>query len=690
MRTSSIPNEKRASARLARAAAGLIAVACLLGSKGALARETGGIHDEDDEDVTDIEEEAFGTRGLVKTRAETVSFDARARSLELSGNVRVDSPPFHLRSQHIKLSRTKYGIEAEGKGRLAFCPCLGTPVTIEFEKAIVAPPGELILKDPKLEIYGVPVMYLPWFWMRSDEKVGLLPPDIAYRGQDGVFLGGGIHLPWKNRGARQAIDLRGGAYLDGGFATDVRLRSPIASTKIRYDRLPGARAPVLPVPGSAASNADDGLLVDARGASHGDGTSVAWDADVLRGRRGVAATTDLDAAAKPWDRASASGTLHVGPILAETGFRAVTRRGGDLVAIEASGPFAALRTSGAIASGITYDATLEGGALRTSGTAASLAAIQPPALTPDTLSYGRAEIGALAATTFGPLAASASARGAGNLAVEGRRDGGDRAGTARVRLGVPLVRAFEAGASDSQSEHRDEPLVHVLEPFAEASVLHAAGNAILGTLPGRGLAALSGTAPVTDAGLRTTLGHWGARDALELAASGGAAFGSSATKSGVRALARARLAATFSAMGAHLETAHVAGDANARSGSVVVARVRIGPESGPRVLANVATREGIDPVLARALSDASIEAPAGFLARTGTTGGAGLVIPWARAVTTSFGADADATNQELVAARGGIELRDRCNCITLRANGSHRIGRNGVDVWIALDFTADR
>lgn len=676
-RTSSNPNPRKpfVSARLAGLA---LLIAWSVPSR-ALARETSGIHAED---LAELEEEAFGTRGLVQTRAETVSFDARAHRLDLSGDVRIDSPPFHLRSQHIKLTRTKYGIEADGKGRLAFCPCLGTPLTVEFDKAIVAPPGELFLKDPRLEIYGVPVMYLPWFWMRGAEKVGLLPPDIAYRGQDGVFLGGGAHLPWKNRGNRHALDVRGGAYVNGGFVADVRLRSPIASTKVRYDRLPGARAPALPGHGSAAASADDGLLVDARGASQGDRTSVAWDADVLRGRRGVASTSDLDAAAKPWDRASAAGALRMGPIIAETGFRAVTRRGGDLVAVDASGPFALLRTSGVIASGVTYDATVEGGALRVSGNAASAVALQPPAITPDSLSYGRAELGALAATTLGPLAASVSARGAGNLAAEGRRSGGDHAGTARARLGVPLARAFVPG---SHEDLRD-PLVHVIEPFAEASILHARDSALLGSLPGRGLAAVSGGASVADAGFRTHLGWWGRREALELTASGGAAFGTYTPRS----LARGRLSATLSWLGAALDAAHVGRQAAVTSGSVIVAHVRVGKSDGPRVLANIAAREGVDPVLARALSDASLEPPAGFLARTGTTGGAGLVIPWTRTVATSFAVDADATSQELVAARSGIELRDRCRCITFHANGSHRIGRNGVDVWVALDFAVDR
>ena len=113
--------------------------------------------------------------------------DVRGFSPVTAGNVRVDSPPFHLRAQRIKLTRTRLGIEVDGKGRLAFCPCLGTPLTVDFEKAIVAPPGDLILKAPTLELYGIPVLYLPWFWMRSDEKLGLLPPEVAYRGRDGVF-----------------------------------------------------------------------------------------------------------------------------------------------------------------------------------------------------------------------------------------------------------------------------------------------------------------------------------------------------------------------------------------------------------------------------------------------------------------------------------------------------------------------
>jgi hypothetical protein len=603
-------------------------------------------------DDFDLEAEAFGTRGLVRTRADTVSFDPKERSLELSGDVRIDSDPFHLRSQHIKLSRTRWGIEADGGGRLAFCPCLGTPLTIEFEKAIVAPPGELILQKPKLEVYGVPVMYLPWFWMRSAEKIGVLPPDLAYRGHDGFYVGDGVHLPWKDRGARESLDLRGGAYLVGGFVADARLLTPVGTTKVRWDRLRG----------------QDGLQVDARGATQ----SVAWDADVLRGRRAVVMTTNLDAAAKPYDRASAAASLDADPIVAQAGYRAITRRGGDLERIDTSGPFVALRSSGGTAPGplqATWDATVEGGALTS--------------LRTSTLSYARGELGGLATTSFGPVVTSLSARGAGALANEADRSGTDATGAARVRFGLPLARAYEP--ADLDPHDRNDPIVHIMEPFAETGILYASGDALLGTLPGRGMAVVDGTAPITDAGFVTTIGRWAQRQALTIGASGGFAYGVEDPAT-TTALLRTRGAASMAFVGFDVESGHT------KRGHAVTARARVGRADGLRVHANVAARDRIDPVLARALTDAPLEPGAGFLADTGTTGGAMLVVPWTRAITTSVGADGDANARELVAIRGGLDLKDRCGCVTLHANGSHRVGREGVDVWITLDFApnADR
>lgn len=637
-----------------RSFAAAIATAVLLAAGRASAAEQPSVDEE--ADITEIEDEALGPRGNLRTRAETVSFDARERVLELSGNVRIDSPPFHLRSQRIKLTRTKLGIEVDGTGRLAFCPCLGTPLTVEFRKAYVAPPGDLILEHPKLEFYGVPILILPWFWLRSDEKLGVLPPEIAYRGQDGMFLGEGIHVPWKSGGKKSALDLRAGVYLFDGFATEGRMHTPASETKVRYDRRGG----------------DDGLLVDARGATADGELGTSWDVDVLRGRRGVRATTDLDAAARPWDRASVEAALRGGGFVVAQSVRAVTRRGGDLQDVQSVGPVTTLRGSGALGGHVTWDATVEGGALRVSG-------IGP--VTPDTLSFARAELGATASGNVGPIASSVSVRGAGDLVAEGTRDGSDRAGLARAHVGAPLARAYRSEGDEN------DPLVHVIEPFVEGGVLHARGDELLGTPPGRAVGLIDGTASTSSGGITTSIGRWAQRGALDVTLAGGAAYGSRATSSGVRPLLRGRASASLGLLGATADAADVEGDAR---GHVVVARVRLGPTNGLRVLANVADRMGIDPVLARVLADAPLEPSAGFLSREGTTGGAGVVVPFSRWLVTSAGADGDATAGELVAVRGGLEIRDRCGCLTFRANGSHRIGRPGVDVWVAIDFAADR
>jgi len=662
-------------------------LAGLLPPRVASASEAPSVDEEPDQSQQEaIEEEALGPRSNLRTRAEEVSFDARQRTLELVGNVRVDSPPFHLTSQRIRLTRTRYGITIEGKGSLAFCPCLGTPLKVDFDEAIVAPPGDLILKNPTLRFYNVPILPLPYFWLRSDEKIGLLPPDIAYRGQDGVFVGGGVHVPWKSHGEKVALDLRGGAYVLDGFVVDARLRTVSSTTKIRYDRLPGGGAGA----GSTGTTKDDGLFVDARGATSSGELGVAWDADLVRGTRGVAATTELDAASRKWDRATAEGALRGGPFVVSTAMRAVTRRGGNLTDVDAAGPVASVRASGAAGSAVTYDATVEGGSLRTSdGT-----------ISRDALSFARAEAGARAVGTLSALEASLSLRGAADVAADATHDGSDRAGSARARVGAPLAKRFGGSAADGAGGDADagrSPWVHVIDPFAEAAVLHAHGDDLLGISPARSASGIDGTATVLDAGATTTIGRWSSKEAFEIGAVGGGAFGSRGDASRLLPLARGRVAATLVWFGASADVAAVIGgdsDAAVESGTsngfAAVGRARLGRTDGPRLLANVASRDGVDPVLARALVDAPLEPAAGFLVQEGTTGGAGLVVPWARAVTTSIGADGDATRRELVAARAGVELRDRCGCLTLRMMGAHRIGRDGVDVWVALDFAADR
>src|SRR5205807_2523908 len=102
--------------------------------------------------------------------------------------------------------------------------------------------------------------------------------------------------------------------------------------------------------------------------------------------------------------------------------------------------------------------------------------------------------------------------------------------------------------------------------------------------------------------------------------------------------------------------------------------------------ANVAVRTGVDPVTARLLTDAPLEPSAGFLAASGTTGGLAATLPLSHAIITRGGTDADLLEPRLLGARGSVELRDRCGCIVLRITGSHRLGREGVDVWATIDL----
>ena len=637
-------------------AAALLVLLCT--SSRASASEPPSVDGENDEEVQAhdaLDDEMVGPRGNLRTRAEEISFDARLRTVELRGNVRVDAPPFHLRSQQIKLTRTGLGIEIVGDGSLAFCPCLGTPLKVDFKGAIVAPPGDLILERPTLRFYDIPILPLPYFWLRGSEKVGVLPPDIAWRGHDGMFVGAGVHLPWKAHGDRTSLDLRGGAYLVDGFVADARLLTANSFTKIRYDRLP------------SDVGGDDGLLVDARGSSQSGDLGVAWDADVLRGERGIRATTELDAAARPYDRASIEAALRGGPLVVATAMRAVTRRGGALEDVDAAGPVATVRASGAAGAWVTYDATMEGGSLRYTGASVSR----------DALSFARAELGVRGVLLLGPLETSLALRGAGDVTTDAFAQGDDRAASARARVGLPLERRFSG----------NDPWIDVIDPFVEVAGLHARGDGMLGLSAARGGSAVNGTAPIADVGVDETLGRWGTRDAFTIGGAVGSAFGARATAVGVRPLARARASASMTYFAATGELAEVLASPG---GQVGIARVRLGKSDGVRILANVAARDGVDPVLARALVDAPLEPAAGFLTEEGTTGGAGLVVPWTRWLTTSVGADGDAVTNDLVAVRGGVELRDRCGCLTLRANASHRVGREGVDVWIALDFAADR
>jgi hypothetical protein len=395
----------------------------------------------------------------------------------------------------------------------------------------------------------------------------------------------------------------------------------------------------------------------------------------------------VDAASRVFDRQSAEVSLEGGGWTVATALRVTNLRGNAIGDFGAAGPVATLRRDGTVGDAGAYDARVEVGAL----TGDSLA----------TTSFGRVGAGVLLASHAGPLRTTWSLRGVGDVAAAGPPKGpgvtpGDSSGfdgalQGRLELALPLARTFE-------SSEPNDPWRHRIEPNVEAVALGTGEQNLVIDSPTPN--DVSGVAWIADGGIATTIGRWAAREGIEVRASAGAA--ASATETTVPVV-RWRAAASFPWLGLGAEGAHVLGGEAvilpegtavaplpgaplSEPGYALAARLRVGPLTSLHLGVNVAGREGVDPVLARALTDAPLPATMGFLAEGGWTGGARLSVPLTRYLTARGGADADLTAKTLLAARGALEFHDPCGCVVIAANGAERIGRPGVDVWLTVSL----
>ncbi len=587
----------------------------------------------------------------VSFAADEVHLDARRQGLEVSGNVRVEEPPFFLTSDALRLRRVPIGVELEGEGKVAFCPCLGTPLAVRFRDATVAPPHDLIVRDPVLEVFGVPVAWAPVFWLRSPGRVGVLPPEIAWRGADGLFAGEGVHVPWNAGDVANGLDLRAGAYFLGGVDVETRLRTPESETRLRWDWLRG-------------NGGFDAVAHGATAVRAPSDDSVAWDVDALRGSRAVASTTDVAVAAFPFDRGDAEAVWRPDGWVLASGVRTVALRSGDLFDQVAGGPVVAARRSDALGNVGAYDVTLEGGAVSATG--------------PGTTSFVRSEAGASVAGRLGAVVTTASARGYGDVADDGNGPGLDGAPELRTTLGAPLVRAYD-------SADPNDPWIHRTEPRLEAAAIAVHESGVLVMPAARGMQTPDGGAWVAAGTWSNGFGRWGSHGAGEVDVTGGGVGDASET-----ALAlRARVAVVSDWVGLRGDVARVFLP-SATQGGASLGQARIGASAGLHVAGHVAERDGVDPLLARALVDAPLEPATGFLSAPGWTGGASVALPLGSRITTRAGADVDFTANDLVAEVASLELHDPCNCVVVRAIASHRIGRGGVDAWVTVDLPAVR
>jgi hypothetical protein len=584
--------------------------------------------------------------------ADEVRLDVHARALAVAGDVRVDEPPFYFSSDALELSRVPIGVELRGRGRVSFCHCLGSPVAVSFSGATVAPPHDAILRNPVLEVFGVPVAWLPVFWLRSSGRIGVLPPDVTWRGRDGLFLGEGIHLPWVQGDRDHGFDLRAGGYVNGGVVVAPALRTPMTATTVRWDRLRGS----------------DGVTIDALGSSATPGSSpvgsVAWSAQALRGARAVEATTNVDAAARRVDRAAAEATLRAFGWTIASEVRAAAARGGAALDLGAGGPMVVARRGDALGRAGAYALTLEGGEVSGAGLGAA--------------AFARGTADVLSAHHLGPLGVSLALRAFGDVAQTATASGWDGAAQVRGAVTLPLERAYPSGVDADPWRHRTEPR-------AEVAVLATRLGDVLADPPGPGTSLPSGRAWVAAAGWSNAFGRFASRGAIEVDVVGGAVGTDERAAPALRA--RASAGQTWAALRADFARVF---SPKAGAGGALVASVRVGAVAGLHLSAHVAERDGIDPVVARALVDPPFEPQSRFLDAGGWTGGARVALPLGSRVTVAGGADVDLDAREMVDAGGALEFHDPCGCVVLRASAAHRIGRPGVDVWVAIDVPAVR
>ena len=570
----------------------------------------------------------------VDFEADRVDVDGELQELELSGDVVVVADRYRVTSDRVRLVRTPRGILVDGDGRVALCPCPSSPVTIGFTSATVAPPTDLLIEQPTVRVGGVPVLWLPYLWLRSSDRLGVLPPKVQWRGEDGLLLGSGVHVPLGSRESRAIVDLSGAAYLKGGFQLETRVVTRRASSRVRWDRLD-----------------DDLVALDAAGSSTPiAGGALAWRVDALRGPRGRRGTVELEPAARRYDRAELGAVVATGATVVGVGAGATDDRGGSLEEVGAVGPRAHVGAGTALGDVGVADISL------------AARSFDHPLLGSASVVQQRGELGVSGRP--GPLATELGLRQRGTFASNERDDRTSAAAAGRASLSLPLSRRFGGR------------LTHWVEPFLEGGGGVAEEQ---GTLPDARLR------PAPDfhsaaVGLTTSLGDYVARSAAELtlrAGTIGDADDSDPAFAG-------RLGADSRWIGLSADAAAVGLDDQR---AVLASRARLGASAGPHLRAYAAGRHRATPARARLVTRGGWDEPrSGWFDRAGWTGGGEVRVPWTSWLASAVAADYDLTADELLSVRGSVGYRHPCGCLAALAWSGTRLGRDGVDAWLTLDL----
>lgn len=572
----------------------------------------------------------------VDFKAGRVELDGGMQHLELAEDVEVIVDRYRLTSDHLELTRGPRGVEVEGEGRVALCRCDDAPVTLGFESATVAPPTDLLIESPTVRVGDVPVLWLPYLWLRSPDRAGLLPPRIAWRGRDGMLLGAGAHLPLGKapRARTTYADLMLSGYTAGGAEAVATVGSPQSATSVRWDHV-------------RSSSID----IDASGSTSSAASTGAWRVTAVRGARGRSGNPDLHVVSMRYDRADLGVERRGAAGIVGIGMRGVARRAGALDDVGWLGPKLDLGVSGTIDGYGAADAALQ------TWTAAAREST--------TSTYALHASGVRVDARPGPTAVALFARERVLALSTAEVSGVGLAAGAGSELSLPLVRNF--GTSSA-------PLWHWLSPFAtiEGAATSSKGGVEV-PLPaeGRWLAALTG--------VRTALENHGRRTAWDLRVSGGwighpnepnPALAGAMVSSGEDVSASLSLAALPD-----------------RRAVLTSSRASFRLPESVLLSASIEGRRGEAAASARWMDQDVWDAPwADWYSVPGWSAGTRVVVPWTHWLASSVWLDYDVSAERWLGQGSNLAYRHPCGCLAVVGDVHRRLGRQGIDASLSLDL----
>ena len=574
-------------------------------------------------------EPAHATREYrVEFSAQQVELDGELGSLVLDGTVVVQAQRYRLKSEHLQLKRGPHGVEADGTADVAFCTCDDPPVKLRVSHATLAPPTDALFQNARLEVASVPILWIPGLWLRAPTRPGLTFPRLSYRGEDGLFAGGGAYVPISVEDGRvtRSLSLGVGGYSKGGARLEAELDTEGSTSRVAWDHVDRSA-----------------LELDAHGSATLSEATIAYRVDALRGARAAREPSSLEAAARRTDRAQLS-VSHVDELALGFGLRADAPRAGALRELGAAGPELHLGAARALGDSSNFDVFARARTSVTSGNHSQTSLFERGTLN--------------ANLRPGPLGIGLILAHSGDLQANEHRSEGVLRGGASARIGLPLLRDF------GRISHFVEPVLVVrglVEAAQQSAPIHSEGSA---------LAAV---------GFDTSLGERSTRQALRLSARAGALdhAGTSEFVAMTRTGADARVLGVAQSLAVLSQSSSV----------ISLSRVRLGPADGLHLQLRADGASHGSPARARWLFDESWFDPARpILDRDGWSGGSELSVPWTRALTSSASADYDFANRELLAVWGGLGYRHPCGCLAVASFVGHRVGRGGFDAWLGFDL----